>query len=100
MDTLNFNFVFLGQSVLKYEVPLDVYSILNHVYETKRHELPRANPQLVGKIQNEHSLFFGCRRIDFTIKIPECCSSGPNTAPMIPQNSSKMTQYCAKIAPR
>ena len=35
-----------------------LYSILNHVYETKRHELPRANPQLVGKIQNEHSLFF------------------------------------------
>ena len=58
MDTLNFNFVFLGQSVLRYEVPLDVYQILNHVYETRRHELPRANPQLVGKIQNEHSLFF------------------------------------------
>ena len=58
MNTLNFNFVFLGQSVLKYEVPLDVYSVLNHVYETKRNELPRANPQLVGKIQNEHSLFF------------------------------------------
>jgi hypothetical protein len=58
MDTLNFNFVFLGQSVLKYEVPLDVYNILNHVYKTKRNELPKANPQLVGKIQNEHSLFF------------------------------------------
>ena len=58
MDTLNFNFVFLGQSVLKYEVPLDVYNTLNHIYETRRHELPRANPQLVGKIQNEHSLFF------------------------------------------
>ena len=58
MDTLNFNFIFLGQSVLKYEVPLDVYSILNHIYETKRPELPKANPQLVGKIQNEHSLFF------------------------------------------
>ena len=58
MNTLNFNFVFLGQSVLKYEVPLDVYNILNHIYETKRPELPQANPQLVGKIQNEHSLFF------------------------------------------
>ena len=57
MGTLNFNFVFLGQSVLKYEVPLDVYQTLNHIYETRRHELPRANPQLVGKIQNEHSLF-------------------------------------------
>ena len=58
MSTLNFNFVFLGQSVLKYEVPLDVYNILNHIYETRRHELPKANPQLVGKIINEHSLFF------------------------------------------
>ena len=58
MDTLNFNFVFLGQSVLKYEVPLDIYSILNHIYETRRPELPKANPQLVGKIVNEHSLFF------------------------------------------
>ena len=33
MDTLDFNFIFLGQSVLKYEVPLDVYNIINHVYE-------------------------------------------------------------------
>ena len=53
MDTLNFNFIFLGQSVLKYEVPLDVYDILNHIYETRRSELPKANPQLVGKIQAE-----------------------------------------------
>tara|TARA_R100001082_G_scaffold10890_1_gene5934 strand:- start:1359 stop:2015 length:657 start_codon:yes stop_codon:yes gene_type:complete len=58
MDTLNFRFVFLGQSVLKYEVPLDVYNIINHIYETKKHELPPANKQLVGKIVNEHSLFY------------------------------------------
>ena len=54
----NFNFVFLGQSVLKYQVPLDVYQIINHIYETKFPQLPPANKQLVGKIQNEHSLFF------------------------------------------
>ena len=58
MDTSNFNFVFLGQSVLKYQVPLDVYQIINHIYETKFPQLPPANKQLVGKIQNEHSLFF------------------------------------------
>ena len=57
-NSLKFNFIFLGQSVLKYEVPLDVYNILNQVYETRRPELPPANEQLVGKIQNEHSLFF------------------------------------------
>jgi hypothetical protein len=58
MNTLNFNIVFLGQSVLKYEVPLDIFKTINHVYETKKHELPPANVQLVGKIKNEHSLFF------------------------------------------
>ena len=52
MSTLNFNFVFLGQSVLKYEVPLDVYNTINYIYETRRPELPRATPQLLGKIQN------------------------------------------------
>ena len=58
MNTSDFNFVFLGQSVLKYQVPLDIYNIINHIYETNKHKLPKANPQLVGKIANEHSLFF------------------------------------------
>jgi hypothetical protein len=58
MDTSDFNFIFLGQSVLKYQVPLDVYQIINHIYETKYPELKLANKQLVGKIEKEHSLFF------------------------------------------
>ena len=58
MDTSDFNFVFLGQSVLKYQVPLDVYQIINHIYETKYAELKPANKQLVGKIEKEHSLFY------------------------------------------
>ena len=58
MSTLDFNFIFLGQSVLKYEVPLDIYHAINKIYETNRNQLPRANRQLVGKINNEHSLFF------------------------------------------
>jgi len=58
MNTSNFNFVFLGQSVLKYQVPLDIYDILNHIYETKYPDLKPANKQLVGKIEKEHSLFF------------------------------------------
>ena len=59
MDTSNFKFIFLGQSVLRYQVPLDVYKIINHIYETQYPTLPRANRQLVGKIEKEHSLFFG-----------------------------------------
>ena len=58
MDTSDFSFIFLGQSVLKYQVPLDVYNIINHIYETKYPELKPANKQLVGKIEKEHSLFF------------------------------------------
>ena len=55
----NFHVCPLGQTVLRYQAPLDVYNILNHVYETKYPTLPRANKQLVGKIEKEHSLFYG-----------------------------------------
>ena len=58
MNTSDFSFVFLGQSVLKYQVPLDIYNIINHIYENKYPELKPANKQLVGKIEKEHSLFF------------------------------------------
>jgi len=58
MDTSDFNFVFLGQSVLKYQVPLDVYQIINHVYESNFKNLRPANAQLVGKIEKEHSIFY------------------------------------------
>ena len=56
MDTSDFKF--LGQSVLRCEVPLDVYNIINNIYEKKYSELLRANKQLVGKIEKEHSLFY------------------------------------------
>ena len=54
----NFSFIFLGQSVLKYQVPLDVYNTINHIYETRYPQLKPANKQLVGKIEKEHSLFY------------------------------------------
>ena len=58
MDTSDFKFIFLGQSVLRYQVPLAVYNIINDIYVKRRNELYPANKQLVGKIKNEHSLFF------------------------------------------
>ena len=54
-----FNFVFLGQSILRYEVPLDIFTTINQLYEKNRYTLNPANKQLVGKIENEHSLFYG-----------------------------------------
>ena len=58
MDTSDFKFVFLGQSVLRYQVPLDVFNIINHVYESNFKNLHPANKQLIGKINNEHSLYY------------------------------------------
>ena len=54
-----FDFVFLGQSILKYEVPLDIFTTINKIYQNNFDILNPANKQLVGKIQNEHSLFYG-----------------------------------------
>ena len=58
MDTSDFKFIFLGQSVLRYKVPFTIYNTINLIYETKYSELKPANKQLVGKIEKEHSLFY------------------------------------------
>ena len=58
MNTSNFKLIFLGQSVFKYQVPLEIYHIINSIYENKYSELEPANKQLVGKIEKEHSLFY------------------------------------------
>ena len=58
MNISNFKCIFLGQAVLRYEVPLEIFHIINNLYEKKYSELKRANKQLVGKIEKEHSLFY------------------------------------------
>ena len=58
MENLKFDFVFLGQSILKYQVPLDIFTALNQIYEQNYNSLAPANGQLVGKIKSEHSLFY------------------------------------------
>jgi hypothetical protein len=67
---MKFDFVYLGQTVLKYEVPLEIFVGLNEIYEKQKKQLPKANKQLVGKIEDEVSLFY----------------SGPN--------NDKMHQHC------
>ena len=63
-----FNIIFLGQSVLKYEVPLDIYISINEIYEKNFHKLKPANKQLVGKIEKEHSLFFDGKNTEKMIR--------------------------------
>ena len=55
---MEFSFVFLGQSILKYQVPLEVFVGLNELYETKKKHLPDASKQLAGKIPDEFSLYY------------------------------------------
>ena len=55
---MQFDFIFLGQSVLKYQVPLEVFVGLNELYETQKKHLPDASKQLAGKIPDEVSLFY------------------------------------------
>ena len=55
---IKFDFVFLGQSVIKYQVPLDIFVAINQIYEKNYSHLYKANEQLIGKIENEHSLFY------------------------------------------
>ena len=58
MDTSDFKFIWLGQTILKYQVPLDIFNALNKIYEERFVNLPNAGKQLVGKIENQHSLYF------------------------------------------
>ena len=55
---MNFEAIFLGQSIIKYQVPLEVFVGLNELYETQKKHLPNANKQLSGKILDEVSLFY------------------------------------------
>ena len=57
-EKMNFDFIFLGQSVLKYQVPLEVFVGLNEIYEMNKKHLPNASKQLAGKIPDEVSLFY------------------------------------------
>ena len=59
MDTLRFKFIWLGQTILRYQVPLDIFKTINKIYENNFVNLPDAHKQLAGKIKKENSLFYG-----------------------------------------
>jgi len=43
---------------MKYQVPYDIFITINAIYESQFKNLPSANKTLVGKIQNEHSIYY------------------------------------------
>jgi hypothetical protein len=60
---MNFNFTFLGQSILRYETPLDIFTSINQTYEQKFNTLEPSNKQLVGKIKM-NILYFMMERMN------------------------------------
>ena len=54
----NFKVIWLGQTIWNYQVPLDIFNVLNGIYETNFVTLHDAHKQLVGKIRKENSLYF------------------------------------------
>ena len=54
---MRYRAIHLGQSIVAYETPLDIFLIINRIYETNFQKLIPANKQLIGKIKKEHSLF-------------------------------------------
>ena len=55
---MKFQHVNLGQTVLKYQVPYDIFTAINLIYEKEFNNLPSANKTLIGKIQKESSLYY------------------------------------------
>ena len=45
MDTLPFKFIWLGQTVCRYQVPMDIFIVLNKIYEENFINLPDAHVQ-------------------------------------------------------
>ena len=54
---MNYNVIHLGQSIIRYPVPLEIFISINQIYEKNLYNLKKANKLLIGKIKNEHSLF-------------------------------------------
>jgi len=55
---VKFESINLGQTIIKYQVPHDIFLTLNAVYENEFKSLPSANETLIGKIQKESSIYY------------------------------------------
>ena len=58
MDTLDFEVIPLGQTILKYKAPPKVWEAFNTIYEERGDSLPNAGVQLAGKLKEQRSLYF------------------------------------------
>ena len=63
MKDKDVKFMFLGQSILRYKTPTNILNEINELYEKyiKKKKLPSWETHLIGKIKNEHSLFWNSK---------------------------------------
>ena len=52
MENPKFDFVFLGQSILKYQVPLDIFNSINYIYESNFNNLDAGNFEVITRDAN------------------------------------------------
>ena len=50
--------VILGQTILRYKVPYNIFNAINGIYEKNFNSLNKVNDFLAGKIEKEHSLYY------------------------------------------
>ena len=55
---MKFSRVVLGQSVMRYETPLNIFESIINIYNSNSNKLIKANNQLAGKIEDEKSLYY------------------------------------------
>lgn len=48
----------IGQSIIKYQVPFDIFTAINSFYNKNKDTLDSSNEFLIGKIKNEKTLFY------------------------------------------
>ena len=48
----------IGQSIVKYQVPFDIFTAINSFYNKNKDTLESSNEFLIGKIKNEKTLFY------------------------------------------
>ena len=54
---MKFDIAQLGQTILRYQMPIEILAQLTNIYRDKINEMPLANPQLIGKINNEKTFY-------------------------------------------
>ena len=52
MDTLPFKFIWLGQTILKYQVPLDIFHTINAIYENNFKNMHTIRTEKIMKVDN------------------------------------------------